>query len=66
MKYTSTNGYTGKLYGEHTLEIFDRNGKTVFKTNSRTVNTFGGLKHEVDTFPQRKEEINKMMTRGKR
>ena len=55
--YTSENGYTGKMYGERTLEIYDHEGKVVYKTGRREVNTFTGLVKFVEDFPRfRKRE----------
>ena len=39
IKYESENGYTGILYGESSLSVFDSNGKERLHTGSRTVNT---------------------------
>lgn len=49
--YESENGYTGKLYGESSMSIFDADGSEVMHTGSRTPNTLEELKEVVDGFP---------------
>ena len=61
-KYKSPkNGYTGKMYGEGTLEIYDPQGKPVYKTGRREVHTFTGLVQFVEDFPR----FAKRMKEGK-
>lgn len=49
--YESENGYSGKLYGESSMSIYDKNGKEVFHTKYRNALTEEDLKEEVDGFP---------------
>lgn len=50
--YTSTNGFSGRLYGESSLSIFKTDsGKEVLHTGSRNINTMEELKKEVEEFP---------------
>lgn len=50
IEYTSENGYSGKLYGKASMSIFDKYGKEVMHTGSRTPNTLEELKEVVDRF----------------
>lgn len=52
IKYTSDNGYTGVLYGESSLSIKDKNGKEVFHTGFRNINTYKELVECVEDFPE--------------
>ena len=52
IKYTSDNGYTGVMYGKSSFAIFDKNGKEVLHTGSRSFNTYEGLVKQVDTYPE--------------
>ena len=51
IKYTSDNGYTGVLYGKSSYAIYDKDGKTVFHTGFRTINTYDELVEQVNDFP---------------
>ena len=52
-QYTSQRGYTGKMYGEASFDVFNPQGKLVYHTNKRTFDTFKGLKYEVDQYPKK-------------
>ncbi len=52
IKYTSDNGYTGVMYGKSSFAIFDKNGKEVLHTGSRSFNTYKELVKQVDTYPE--------------
>lgn len=52
IKYTSQNGYTGILYGKSSFKILDEQGKMVFHTGLRTINTEAGLIEQVESFPE--------------
>ncbi len=52
IKYTSENGYTGIMYGEHSLAIEDKDGKEVMHTGSRTINTYEELVEHVEKYPE--------------
>ena len=56
IKYTSENGFTGILYGEHSMAIGIKLECGFFKefyhTGCRSGDTFEYLKEKVDTFPQ--------------
>lgn len=52
IKYTSDNGYTGILYGDSSYAVFNSDGKEVFHTGFRNINTLEELKEQVDAFPE--------------
>lgn len=60
IKYTSENGYSGALYGESSMSIYNPDGKEVFHTGFRRkeINSLEALKEHVDTFP----EFQKMLS----
>ena len=58
IKYTSPNGYTGMLYGESSLSIYDPSGKECLHTGFRNVNTYDELVELVDGHPKFIEMIN--------
>ena len=51
IKYTSKNGYTGILYGEKSLAVFDKKGRERMHTGFRTINTYDELVEFVEEFP---------------
>ena len=51
-KYTSSNGYTGVLYGESSYSIYDSNGNEVMHTGSRNINTYEELVNCVEEYPR--------------
>lgn len=51
IEYKSDNGYTGVLYGESSLSVYDESGKEVMHTGSRNINTYEELKEHIDGFP---------------
>ena len=57
IKYTSENGYTGMLYGESSIVIYDPDGNLVFQTGCRTINTETELKAEVDSWPDKSQRL---------
>lgn len=59
-KYTSSNGYTGILYGESSLEILDHTGKEVMHTGFRTINGIAELKEYVDDYPNMRANVRKL------
>ena len=52
IKYTSSNGYTGVLYGKSSLVIFDKDGKLSLHTGFRSANTYEELVEIVEEHPQ--------------
>lgn len=50
--YKSDNGYTGVLYGKKSYSIYNKEGKEIFHTGSRNINTFDELVESVEGFPQ--------------
>lgn len=52
------NGYAGYMSGEHSLSIFNANGKEVFHTSSRAINTAEELYEMLEEFPEFLEEMN--------
>lgn len=51
LQYSADNGYKGVLYGKSSFSIYDRDGKKIFHTGSRTINTYEELIKEVEDFP---------------
>lgn len=51
IEYTSENGYTGRLYGESSLSVFNSDGKEVLHTGKRGINTYDELKGLIEGFP---------------
>ena len=51
IKYTSPNGYTGVLYGESSMIIYNPDGTESIHTGSRTPNTYEELVELVDNHP---------------
>ena len=52
IKYTSPNGYTGVLYGESSMIIYNPDGTESIHTGSRTPNTYEELVEVVDNHPK--------------
>lgn len=69
ISYESKNGYKGILYGESSIVIYDPDGKLVFQTGCRTINTEEELKAEVDSWPNKSQRLldfyKKMSEEGK-
>ena len=59
IKYISPNGYTGILYGESSLSIYDSDDQNIFHTGSRNINTLEELKYLVEAFPKYRSELAK-------
>ena len=57
IKYTSSNGYTGRLYGKSSLTVIDEVGKERFHTGRRGIDTYLELKEFIDTFPEFMERL---------
>ena len=57
ISYTSAAGYTGKLYGESSMVIYDPDGNEVFHTGFRTINTEAELKAQVDDWPNTSKQL---------
>ena len=51
IKYTSPNGYTGILYGESSLAVFNPDGTESLHTGRRTIETYEELVKLVDDHP---------------
>lgn len=60
IKYTSDNGYTGILYGKSSYAIHDKNGKVVFHTGFRNINTYEELVKQVDEYPEFLKMLSKI------
>lgn len=60
IKYTSDNGYTGVLYGESSLVIFNPDGTESMHTGSRNINTYEELVRIVDEHPRFIEALQKI------
>lgn len=52
IKYTSDNGYTGVLYGQASLAIYNPDGTESMHTGSRNINTYEELVRIVDEHPK--------------
>ena len=52
IEYQSENGYKGILYGRSSFSIRDKDGKEVFHTGFRKINTYEELVKEVEEFPE--------------
>lgn len=52
ISYTHPNGYTGILYGKSSLAVRDLEGREVFHTGFRNINTLDELKNWLDDFPK--------------
>lgn len=51
-KYKSSNGYTGHMYGNSSLAVYNEQGIMIFHTGFRTANTFNELKEQVNNFDE--------------
>lgn len=60
IEYTSDNGYTGRLYGESSLIIFNPDGTESMHTGSRNINTREELVKIVDEHPKFIEMLMKV------
>lgn len=65
MEYKSENGYTGKLYGERSMSIYDPNGKEVLHTGFRSINTLKALRRVVDGFPEYRKKLTEIVKDAK-
>jgi hypothetical protein len=60
IKYTSDNGYTGVLYGQSSLAIYNPDGTVSMHTGSRNINTYEELVRVVDEYPKFMEMLLKV------
>lgn len=58
--YESRNGYTGKLYGESSFAIFDKNGKMVMHTGFRNFDSYNKLVEAVENFPKLMDALGRI------
>lgn len=58
INYTHSNGYTGILYGKSSLAVQNSEGREVFHTGFRNINTLDELKKWLDDFPKFMEMLN--------
>lgn len=63
IEYTSKAGYTGRICGEKTLVVL-KDGKEVFHTENRVIETVGELKMFVDSFPAFKAMMTQKEPKG--
>lgn len=54
------NGYSGVLYGESSMMIFDKEGNQVLHTGFRNIQTREELYESLSKMPQRKQILDKM------
>lgn len=66
LTYTSPNGYTGVLYGNRSLSVYDGNENEVMHTGFRNINTPDELAEFVDNFDQFLKDLKKEMKIAKR
>ena len=66
LTYTSSNGYTGVLYGNRSMSVFDSNDHEVMHTGFRSVNTADELAEFVDNFDQFLKDFKKEMKIAKK
>lgn len=59
-EYTSQNGFTGKMYGESSFAIFDKNGKMVMHTGFRNFDSYNKLVEAVENFPKLMEALGRI------
>ena len=52
VEYQSGNGYKGILYGRSSFSIRDKDGKEVFHTGFRNINTYEELVERVEEYPE--------------
>lgn len=65
IRYTSDlNGYSGVLYGEKIMSIYDPNGQAVLHTYNRAGNTLEYLKEVVDTADKLRAMLNGEVDNG--
>lgn len=61
IEYKSNNGYTGRMYGNSSLSIFETSsGKEVFHTGFRSCNNLKELQKQVDGFPEFLAALNRI------
>ena len=60
MKYVSDNGYSGILYSRSSMIVYDPEGKEVFHTRNRTIESEAELKEFVDDFPNKRPSMLKL------
>jgi hypothetical protein len=60
IKYTSDNGYTGVLYGQSSLSIYNTDGTEIMHTGFRNINTYEELVRAVDEHPKFMEMLRKV------
>ena len=60
VEYKSTNGYSGRLYGESSMSIYDKDGDEVLHTGKRSINTFDELKKCVDGYPEFEKAMDRI------
>lgn len=60
IKYTSDNGYTGVLYGQSSMSIYNPDGIESMHTGRRNINTYEELVRVVDEHPKFMEMLRKV------
>ena len=60
IKYTSDNGYTGVLYGQSSLAIYNPDGTESMHTGYRNIDTYEELVKIVDEHPKFIEMLRKV------
>lgn len=60
VEYKSTNGYSGRIYGESSMSIYDKDGDEVLHTGKRSINTFDELKKCVDGYPEFEKAMDRL------
>ena len=65
VEYVSDNGYKGVLYGRTSFSIFDKDGKEVFHTGFRNINTYEELVKHIEGYPEFIKKLFSMDLDGK-
>lgn len=63
VKYKSDNGYSGFLYGDSSLIVYNPNGDQVLHTGHRGINTKEELQELVDTMPEFMKKLDMLTLR---
>lgn len=58
ISYTHSNGYIGIMYGKSSLVVQNPEGREVYHTGFRSINTLDELKKWLDDFPKLMKMLN--------
>lgn len=60
LEYESRNGYSGKLFGAHRIEIADKYGDVVLSVPTRNVYNYEELAQRVADFPKLRQKMEEL------